>query len=135
MRVISVLIIVCASLSYGQFNPDQSKWYRIIFLHSGLCLRPTDGTTGNFIQLEQCAIDANDQSQLWKFQEGNTAGYWYPINKNGKSMDVLGTTPSSAIGTYDFHNGDNQQFRFDVSPVSGYYYLADLRSATSAPTM
>jgi hypothetical protein len=125
-----ILMSVCmTSLSFGQFYPDPTKWYRIVFLHSGQCIRPVNSATGNNIQLEQSVINANDQSQLWRFRSGSTTDYWYPINASGKGFEILGTATGSYVGTWDLHNGDNQQFRFDYSASRNYYYMVDLQSA------
>lgn len=113
------------------FSIDTSKWYRLVFNHSGLCMRPTNGQFGDNLQIEQWPIDNNDNSQLWKFKKGDAPGYYYPINYLGKSLDVLAEGMGSYAGTWSTHNGWNQEFRFDYSPVPGNYFMVDLRSANS----
>lgn len=130
-----ILILVFATLSFAQFSPDTSQWYQIIFAHSNLCLRPTNAQLGNNVVIEQTTIDSKDTTQLWRFKASTTPGYYYITNKNGKVMNVCGTTAGSSVVTTGNYKADNQKLRLTQSAFFGTYFISDYRSVKSATNM
>ncbi len=107
--------------------PEQGAYYRIVFLHSGKCIRPINASLGN-TEAEQWEVNPADDTQLWRFEHVN-GDYYVGVNKaSGKAFDIFDASPNDIVGVWTQHNGLNQQIRFSANGApSGYYFMFDNR--------
>ncbi len=110
------------------WTPEVGAYYRIVFRHSGKCIRPIDASLGN-TEAEQWEVDPSDETQLWRFEQV-PEGYYVAVNKlSGKAFDIFDRDPNDVVGVWTQHNGLNQQLRFSAAGAQpGYYFIFDNRA-------
>ncbi|MDX6345558.1 MAG: hypothetical protein QOF84_348 [Streptomyces sp.] len=112
---------------------NSSAWYEVINQNSGSCVEAANSGTANGTSVQQRSCDGSP-SQQWQFVPTG-GGYYEVLNRNAaaqnEAWDVTGgpsaTSPGTAIQTWSYGGGTNQQWQ--PVPAAGSYYTFVARNS------
>lgn len=98
----------------------QTDQFEIVAKHSGKCLSPAVGATGNGVAVIQVACDRT-VNQRWYTEQINANTHLIRNVASKRCVDVYGWVNADSVATimWDCHRGTNQQF--ELRPRDGGY--------------
>jgi hypothetical protein len=97
---------------------EPSNWFKIIAVHSGLCLEVLNGDDSNGATIQQATCVAGDGKQLWRIRD-NPGGGFYEIywKGNEKCIDLTNgdERDNTPIRMFKCNGGKNQAW--DLRPT------------------
>lgn len=114
------------SIGYTMTVPTTGSFTELINDNSGMCLSAVNTTEGT--QLEQTTCTGSTLQEWDVTNEG--AGYYLTNEDTGMVADDSGfsTTAGGAVIDWDKNGGENQEWQFTPSGISGYFNIVNVNS-------
>ena len=127
-HIILTILALCGLVTAWADEPVSGEYYRICSV-DGTSALSNGGSASNNVVLRMCALDEEDQGQVWQLTEAN--GYWQIKSSVG---NVCIDNPSEAHATWNNQvlqwqtsGGNNQKWTFEA--VDEDFYLIPYESS------
>jgi hypothetical protein len=125
----------CSADAFGPAEPtgqseehlDQTAWYQVISMTSGLCADDSGNSLDNGTPIIQWGCSQTKTNQRWQFVYVG-GGYYHIVNQlSGKCLDMGGST-TSGTGIKQWSCGTSQNLSWSLIYRNGWYQIKSQKS-------